>query len=253
MKCQHCAAPYTVPVLAQPPVATASVAPSSPPEPPADTYGLRADEPPASALPPPPEPRPTSRPAPPPPPPPRLDGFPLPQPVAGYQHVYSIWISPRVVQWLPPAALAAVFCFLFFPWIVVLSRLDEPLTGWQLAFGAHFNVLGLIFTLLFLLSLIAAIAAVVLPRMPAQRVHPSLHDIMPFRAAIVSGLTILAFFFLALEVIIGFGAANEPSLGTGWLRLAILGMLVAAVSAGLEWWVAVRGPQQPLPRIDLSW
>src|SRR5262245_52784109 len=37
-------------------------------------------------------------------------------PSSEYPHRYIIWISPRVVPWIAPVALALVFFMLFFPW-----------------------------------------------------------------------------------------------------------------------------------------
>jgi hypothetical protein len=260
LKCEHCGAPYSVPVLPQAPALSSSAVAASAgnpgssaaPPPSSDIYRLTQPE---AAPPPPPRPELGSVPSSPP-----LDGIPLPQPVAGYQHLYSLWIKPQVVKWVPPVALTIVFVLQFAPWVVVPMRpggnavlVEHILTGWQTGFGTYNNGFGLVFTLAFLLSLVAAVAAVILPEVPPDRLHPRLHQALPWRAAIVFGLTAFAFLFLALEIVSGFGVENEPSFGTGWFRLAVLAEIVAVVAAGLEWWLTLRGPQQPLPRIDISW
>ncbi len=251
LKCEHCAAAYSVPVLPQAPAFSAVSPPSSsgPPQEESATRGSPAGgEPDLYRLEPPGPNGPGSQAA-----PPRMDGIPLPQLVAGYQHLHSIWIKPEVVKWLAPAALALVFILLFFPWIVPLEKPAEQLTGWETAFGRRSNGFGTIFGLLFLLSFAMAIAAVVLPRLPPERLHPKLREFLPWRAAAVFGLTAFAFLFFALQIAMGFGSENEPSLGRGWFRLALLAEIVAVAGAGLNWWLTLRGPQLPLPRIDVSW
>lgn len=274
LKCEHCGSPYSVPVLPQSPVLASPVASPSAVagsssasaaapgsgaaieesenayrlEPPAEARGPAAPES-LGATPRPEAPygvnAPESR-AP-------MDGIPLPQPVAGYTHLYSIWVKPDVVKWLAPGALALTFILLFFSWIVPLGRPAEPLTGWQTGFGSHYNGFGLMFILLFLLSLAAAITSMILPRLSADRLHPRVRELLPWRSAVVFGLTALAFFFLALEIAMGFGADNEPSLGTAWFRLAVLATIVAVIGAALEWWLTLRGSALPPPRLDISW
>src|SRR5207248_7739893 len=104
--------------------------------------------------------------------------IPLPQPVAGYQHLYSLWIKHHVVKWIPPVALALVFVLLFFTWIIVPGRpaADSAnpsltLTGWQTGFGAHYNGFGVVFAVAFLLSLVPAVAGVVFRRALPARPH----------------------------------------------------------------------------------
>ena len=282
LKCEHCGAPYSVPVLPQSPVMVSSGSVSTP----ASSSGaLRGQQSGTSAategsedayhlVPPPPGPYGPGTPSGPSSPerpsatshtgtgssgpygpgsPAPMDGIPLPQPVAGYSRLYSIWIKPDFVKWIAPSALALEFILLFCSWVVPLARTTEPLTGWQTGFGSHNNVFGFMFVMVFLLSLAAAIASIVLPRLPPDRLHPRLREILPWRSALVFGLTASTFFFLALEMAMGFGADNEPALGTIWFRLGVLAAIVAVAGAGLEWWLTLRGPQLPWPRIDISW
>lgn len=259
LKCEHCGAPYSVPVLPQAPAlssAGAHTSPAASPPPPTpgptssiptETYRFSASEPPRAGTPPPP-------------PPPPLDGIPLPQPVAGYQRVYSLWIKHHVVKWIPPVALALVFALLFFTWIIVPGRPSPEmpsnwlsLTGWQTGFGAHYNGFGLVFAIAFLFSLVAAVAGVVLPHTPPDRLHPRLNEMLPWRAAIVLGLTGFACLFLVLEMVGGFGPDHEPSFSTPWFRLAVLIEIIALAAAALDWWLTLRGPSHSPPRIDVSW
>src|SRR5207253_4387536 len=41
---------------------------------------------------------------------------PPPPPPTGYEHVFTIWISPRGVPWIAPVALFLVLILMFFPW-----------------------------------------------------------------------------------------------------------------------------------------
>src|SRR5262245_26948033 len=140
MKCPLCNGTFTVPALPQPlagaavgpPETVAAVAPgpppggqatetlassapaAGPPAPPPDSYGVA---PPAPLPVPPPaseritakpaaeKPAAAPRPAPPPPPPP-----------GDYARTFTMWMSPRVVPWIIPGALALVVLLLFAPW-----------------------------------------------------------------------------------------------------------------------------------------
>src|SRR5690242_15193101 len=105
MKCPLCQNTFQAPALPPP------VTPAPPATPPAaaDTYAVLTD--PAAPLPSQPQapPRKQEAPAPPPPPSP-------PTPPGDYTHTRTIWISPRVVPWIAPAAAVVVLLLSFFPW-----------------------------------------------------------------------------------------------------------------------------------------
>src|SRR5262245_27943517 len=117
MRCPMCGNPFNVPALAESPETAAANSPS-PPAPPAteeEIYGLGPPlAPPPSSRPaatlatPPPRPSaPSPEPAPTPPTPPP------PPPPGDYQHSSSVWISPRVLPWIAPAAFVLTFVLLF--------------------------------------------------------------------------------------------------------------------------------------------
>jgi predicted Zn finger-like uncharacterized protein len=261
VRCPLCNATFTVPVLppatatpvtsaAPAPTAATVATPGAPPEP--DVYSLGPPEaaPRASALareePKAAEPK---RAEPKPPPPPFADGVALPQLTPGYQHIYSIWVSPRVLKWLPLAALALVFLSMFSTWIVFIGQPDERLTGWQLARG---NAAGLLYVVLFALGLLLSVAAAVLPNVPPERLHPTVPQLLPWSSAIVGGVTVFAFLFLMLSFASGYNAENAPDFGTGWLRFGVCCLVIAVVTAAMDVWLSLR-PGRPLPRIDISW
>jgi hypothetical protein len=320
MKCPHCSHDFQAPVL--PPPVEASAAPAyplapppvmtkapggvaaappadqlssagpkddiytfaSPPPgpPPMPSYAPPEPPPPPSAAPPPP-PR-KEKPAPPPPSPP-------PKPSVGYTRIATIWISPRVVPWIAPAALGLLFVLLFFTWVVAPAS-GESQGGWGTAFGTNMSALGLFFWLFYFVALLAAVACLVLPHL-AVALPAAVQQLWPWRSGIVGGLAVLALLFLVLELFVGFGLEkNAPDLAknatkgkeasdkgaadgakelpqflanlprikelyeftyrTTWLYLAVLCQLVAVAGAALEFWLALR-KDRPLPRIDINW
>jgi hypothetical protein len=103
MKCPLCANTFQAPALpsAQPPLPPPGPFPAPPP-PSRQSDTAFAPSPPSAA----PQPSPARTPPPPP-------------PSAGeYQHAFGLALDPRVVQWIPPAALLLVFLLqLFTPWV----------------------------------------------------------------------------------------------------------------------------------------
>ena len=186
-----------------------------------------------------------------------------PSPLAAYPHTRTIWISPRVVAWVGPVGLALAFVLSFFPWLNVLAKANQPPQepgAWGLAFSGHGNTLLVFYLLLLVVAVLLAIAAVVIPRLSIQ-LPAAVHQIMPWRSGIVGGLTLLAFLFLLLQLVVGLGVNIDDIDGipqeyrrrtTFWLWLAFLVNLAAAVGITLDFWLAVR-KSRPLPRIDVSW
>jgi hypothetical protein len=178
-----------------------------------------------------------------------------------YAHTTTIWISPRVVPWIGPTSLILGFILSLplFSWLRVLTKESkiEQYSAWGLAFSGHGNGLLFGYVLLLVVAVLFAVAAVVLPRLSIQ-LPPTIQQIMPWRAGIVGGMTLLAFFFLLLQLVIGLGEETTSAEGvpqafrTNWLRLAFLVNLAAAVGTALEFWLTLR-KSRPLPRIDISW
>ena len=162
MRCPLCAGTFTVPALPQtsapPPPPPPAAAPSSPPRPP-DVYDLRdpAPPPPSSGAPlpvheldlpmPPPSPHGDGLPPPPPlhyggPPPayveeqPAYPATPVPE---GYQRRFTIWFSPKYLQYVAPVAVFLVLVLSFFSWTGIYPGgvADVTQNAWQAAFGAY--------------------------------------------------------------------------------------------------------------------
>ena len=191
-------------------------------------------------------------------------------PPTGYHHRSTIWISPRVVPWVAPAGLVVVFFLLFCAWVEWPGHPEVSQSGWGTAFGKYFTGLGLLYVLLFILSLLAAVAAVVVPHVHVT-LPRAVQQLWPWRSGFVAGLALLSFVFLVLELSLDFGLEKEaqahqvPVLAgaeadflysllhrTVWLRLAVLLHLIAVIGATLEFWLALR-KNRPLPRVDIFW
>jgi hypothetical protein len=172
---------------------------------------------------------------------------------AGYFHTRTIWISPRGVPWIAPGALLVVLILSFCSWVKYFDSkgVIQERNAWGLAFGEA-NWLLIIYILLLLTSFLVATAAVVLPRSQIN-LPPLLEQIMPYRAGVVAGVVLLAFFFLFLQVVTGFKQEGPAYAHTNWLRLAVtVHFFGGVVGAALDFWLFLR-KSRPLPRIDISW
>ena len=166
-------------------------------------------------------------------------------PGSEYRHRYIIWISPRVVPWIAPVALALVFLMLFFPWRSVPADVTSefgPQSGWGKVFSGP---LLIFYFLLYLIALALSIGSVLLTLkvIPPQ---PQITHLLPWKTCIVAGVVALAFLFLY----IGFWA---ESLSTTWFRWTVWLHVIALIGLGLEYCLERRRPTQPLPRIDVLW
>lgn len=162
-----------------------------------------------------------------------------------YPHRYIVWISPRVVPWIAPVALALVFFMLFFLWRSVPADATSeigPQSGWGKVFSGP---LLIFYFLLYLIALVLSIISLLLSLkvIPPQ---PQIAHLIPWKTCIVAGVVAFAFLFLY----IGFWA---ESLSTTWFRWTVWLHLIALIGLGLEYCLERRGPNQPLPRIDVLW
>jgi hypothetical protein len=137
----------------------------------------------------------------------------------------------------------------------------------------------------FLVTLLLAIAVAVLPLVKVQ-LPPQVEQFLPWQWAALAGLNAVLLLFLVLQMLLGFGLENsytawvdshpemkkeaqnskemkeiEVARGmrlamlhrTIWLRLTLLLQIVAAVSAGLVFWIERRGTAAPLPIFEVKW
>jgi hypothetical protein len=138
-------------------------------------------------------------------------------------------LHPAAVKWVAPACFVLLFVLLFFSWvgIYVGSEMLARQSGWGLAFGlaptesranwlkekillterlpSLFTVLTLIYAVLIVAGVVAAIALVVAPFKPV----PAIERFLPWRSLVMGGLSILAFLFLITQLLTGFPLERE--------------------------------------------
>jgi hypothetical protein len=166
-------------------------------------------------------------------------------PGAEYTHRYIIWISPRVVPWIAPVALAVVFLFFFFPWRgVPLGAGGEPVgqSGWvEVGSGP----LMIFYFLLYLLALALSIGSLLLT-VKIVPTPPQIAHLVPWRSCIVASAVALAFLFLYIDLL-------TETYTLAWFRCTVWLHLLALIGLGLEYCLQQRGPDRALPRIDVLW
>jgi hypothetical protein len=263
MRCPLCSGTFTVPALPTPvapslsalsapaPLPPTSVAPAAP----ADTYGLKdpiapppapspqvsdlafEQAPPASRAPSaftgggPSRPHQTFTEA-----EPSYPAAPTPE---GYQHKYTIWFSPKFLQYVAPVALLLVFVLTFFPWVGVYPGgvADAWQNMWQSAFGGYsidpdvvvasppfpkytekdaerttepgYNVLLIFYFLVLIPTVLIALGCLALRFMPPAKLPPAAHPILPWRWGMVAGLNLILLLFLVLQLVLGFSLVNN--------------------------------------------
>lgn len=166
-----------------------------------------------------------------------------------YPHRYIIWISPRVVPWIAPVALVLVFFLFFFYWRSIPSTVEKLIPeepgsqiGWVKLFS---SALMVFYLLMYLLALSLAIGSFLLT-LKIVPVSPQIKHLLPWRAAIVAGVVAIAFLLILI-------ACWAESFGTVWLRSTVCLHLIALIGLGLEFCLLRRGPNRPMPRIDVLW
>jgi hypothetical protein len=238
MKCPLCQNTFQAPSLPPP------LAPSPPDG--ADTYSV-ATEPSAPAPPAPPPrqeapPRKKETPAPPP-----------PVPTGDYTQKQTIWISPRVVPWIAPAALLLALLLTFFPWAGYADGASYLAWGWGWFSAPKWNPLTFFYTLTLLFAFLASVAITVLRLVPTFKPPQALEQVWPWRAGLVAFFAFLGLFFLLIQLLIGFQPEGDTLHTTIFVWLTLLVQLVALLGALLDFWLEIRGPGHPMPRIDISW
>ena len=239
MKCPLCQNTFQAPAL-PPPVTPAP--PATPPPAGPDTYAVvtepAAPAPSQQQVP----PRKQEAPAPPP-----------PTPSGDYTHTRSIWISPRAVPWIAPAAAVVLLLLSFFPWAGYAGGESFLPWGWGWGRAPNWNPLTFFFTLMLLFEFLASAAIVTFRLVPTLKPPAALHQVWPWRAGVVVLFAFLGLFFLLVQLCIGF-TPDDPTLHTtffAWLALFV--QFVVLVGALLDFWLEIRGPSRPMPRIDISW
>jgi hypothetical protein len=152
----------------------------------------------------------------------------------GYQRKYTIWFSPKYLQYVAPVALFLIFVLMFFPWLGVYPGgvADAWQNGWQAPFGGWssdpdvvvavppfktgekttepgWNVLLIIYLLLLIPTLLIALGCLAWVFVPSVKLPAAAHPILPWRWGIVAGLDLILLLFLVLQLILGFSLVNN--------------------------------------------
>jgi len=139
-------------------------------------------------------------------------------PAAGYAHSATVWISPRVLRWVAPLAVLALFVFLFLPWTGAYPGGYGVYTqnGFQTTWGGvsvdpvgakaldsvqpYANVganrLMLLYTLLVLLALVIILAPLALTPARAQVLPPVVRSLWRRRLELLSAVGLVALLVL---------------------------------------------------------
>ncbi len=240
MKCPLCQNTFQAPAL--PPPVAPPVTP--PPAAEAGTYSVATEPAPPPAQEPPR--RKKEAPAAPPAPPP-------PVPTGDYAHTRTIWISPRVVPWLAPVSLLVAFLLTLFPWAGYADGESYLAWGWGWGRSPQWNPLTSLYTLMLLFALLLSVAITAVRLIPGIKLPGALQQVWPWRAGLVAFFAFLGFFFLLLQLFIGFSPPGDTLHTTPFVWLTLAVQFVALVGSLLEFWLEIRGPGRPMPRIDISW
>jgi hypothetical protein len=210
---------------------------------------------------------------------------------AGYTHTSAFVLKPQVARWIAPACLGLVFVLSFFPWVGTYLGDHAILTqsAWGAAFGGytqHAPVdklptldkdapiekkpgagMLMIFFLFFGLfpSVLVGAAVAALPfiknqfRLPPHLAH--LARVEQWRWLIVTGVTSVAILLLFLQLVTSFSIEAQVGDALGFLvarrtwypYLTFLLLVLAVAGAAATQWLETRGPDRPLPRLEVMW
>src|SRR5262249_48551463 len=140
------------------------------------------------------------------------------------------WFSPRVLEWVAPAALVLVFVLLFFSWVGIYPGGVPALTqtAWQAAFGSYSadpdvehltpikeepdkpgaSVLMIFYVLLFLPVLVLTVGCLAL-NFVKVKLPPAVEQLLPWRRGIVAAANLFLFIFLGLQLALGFSLESR--------------------------------------------
>lgn len=166
---------------------------------------------------------------------------------AGYQKVFTLTFNPRVLMFIPPAAVVLIFLLQFFPWLGVYPGGVPAVTqnAWQAAFAGYSedhdmvkefrltpaekepretaeksksyppgdyrpsaSPLTIFYLLLFIPTLVVTVGCVVLLFVQVK-LPRNLEPFLPWRWGIVAAANLLVFLFLILQLLLGFSLENK--------------------------------------------
>jgi uncharacterized protein YjbJ (UPF0337 family) len=166
--------------------------------------------------------------------PPLPDDCPLPNrpteeatPAAGYAHSATVWISPRVLRWVAPVAVAVLFVLLFLPWtgaypggygVYTQSAFQaiwggfsvDPVGAEALGPVKPYDDVGgsrlmLSYALCVVLALALVLAPLALTPARAQALPPVVRSLWRRRLGLLGAVALVAFFLLAAQLWTDFG------------------------------------------------
>jgi hypothetical protein len=168
------------------------------------------------------------------PPPPNPSRAPSPMPPGDYTRTWTVWFSPRILQWVPAAAVVLVFFLQFFSWLGYYP--GEVACDTQSAYGAAFGYLSyedaelknespfrndaapaaaprvsfftLFYWLLFIPTLVITVGVAVLPFVQVK-LPPAVENLLPWRWGIIALLNVVLFFFLILQLLLNFSFETQ--------------------------------------------
>jgi len=154
-------------------------------------------------------------------------------PPAGYAHSLTVWLSPRVLRWVAPVAVVALFVLLFFPWTgaypggygVYTQNAYQTIWGGvsvdsvgekALALGKPYDDVGasrvmLFYALFVLLALILVLAPLVLSPARVLTLPRIVRALWRRRLELLAAVAVATFVLLMIQLGMGFGletAAN---------------------------------------------
>jgi hypothetical protein len=146
---------------------------------------------------------------------------------AGYAHSATVWISPRVLRWVAPVAVVAVFVLLFLPWTGVYPGGHrvytqnafqtiwggvsvDPVGAEALDFVKPYDKVGanrlmVPYTLLVLVALVLVLAPLWLTPSRVQALRPIVRSLWRRRLGLLAAAALVAFVLLSIQLWTGFG------------------------------------------------
>lgn len=229
------------------------------------------------------------------------------QPPVGYNKAHTLFLAPNILQYVAPVAVALLFFLQMFTWVGLFTGGVPVLTqgAWSAAYAFSSKVTGaesiypfdlkavepdasgflILYTLLFLITLVITLGIVILPHVQVP-LPPVVQRLLPYRWGIAAVLNLLVFFFLAVQLLVGFNLETKVATfaakkaaeefpekktidelkkearkgeiintvqRTVWLYLAILLHLLAIGGSSLMYWLNLRGDSRPLPRFEFAY
>lgn len=149
------------------------------------------------------------------------------RPDAGYAHSATLWISPRVVRWVAPVAVLALFVLMFLPWTgaypggypVYTQNAFQTIWGGvsvdavgaaALDFVKPYDKVGanglmLFYALLIVLALVMVLAPLWLTPSRVQASHPIVRSLSRWRLQLLGAVALTAVVLLTMQLWRGFG------------------------------------------------